>query len=262
MVETQGVIEKPTPIACMHSRVRKRNWNFSVAIDRGIRSLCWERKEKKQRPLSGCELRGSVDVLATQETIDHLADRIERAYSLRRPAWNRGCSTRRVWAAAALRLWQAHANDPTLPLDCELFVGCQPITGSLGDPWVELTQVGAARRYRTQVRRIVRRLRRELKREIQRAERILSQSLRLTFTSLSQDRRLSPLGCYIAAQRMGRPDIADQFTLTAVDQHRACPLYQSASRTLLPVDLYPAAELRAPQEMHGVRTFKKSIVMN
>ncbi len=62
--------------------------------------------------------------------------RIERAYALRRAGWDRGCSTRRVWAAAALCLWQAHVDDPTLPLDSELFVASQPITGSLGDPWV------------------------------------------------------------------------------------------------------------------------------
>ena len=80
--------------------------------------------------------------------IDHLASRIERAYALRRAEWDRGCSTGRLWTAAALCLWQAHADDPALPLDSELFVASQPLVGSLGDPWVELTQVEAGRRYR------------------------------------------------------------------------------------------------------------------
>ena len=90
---------------------------------------------------------------------------------MRRAGWDRGCSTRRVWAAAAMCLWQAHADDPTLPLDSELFVASQSITGSLGDPWSELTQPDAGRRYRSQVRRIVERLRAELSREVQLAER-------------------------------------------------------------------------------------------
>src|SRR6516165_10772419 len=127
--------------------------------------------------------------------IDHLANRIERAYGLRRAGWDHGCSTGRVWAAAALCLWQAHVDDPSLPLDSELFVASQPITGSLGDPWVELTQVEAARRYRMQVRRIVRRLRRELWREVRRAERLMADGGRLVLSSLSMDPRISPLGC-------------------------------------------------------------------
>ena len=93
----------------------------------------------------------------------------------------------RLWTAAALCLWQAHADDPTLPLDSELFVASQPLMGSLGDPWVELTQVEAGRRYRIQVRRIVRRLRRELTREIRRAERLMTQAGGSIGSSLSGD---------------------------------------------------------------------------
>jgi hypothetical protein len=173
-------------------------------------------------------------VLPTQETIEHLAERIERAYALRRAGWDRGCSTRRVWAAAALRLWQAHVEDPELPLDSELFVAAQPITGALGDPWLELTQAEAGRRYRQQVRRIVQRLRRELRREVRRAEARLQEGLPLTLTALSRDRRLSPLGCYIAAHRMGRSDLVRGFALPAAEQHRACPLYKLASLSMLP----------------------------
>jgi hypothetical protein len=202
-------------------------------------------------------------VLPTQEIIDHLAGRIERAYALRRSGWDRGCSTGRVWAAAALRLWQSHVDDPALPLDSELFVASQPIAGPLGVPWAELTQPEAGRRYRSQVRRIVRRLRRELKREVRRAEEWLGGGGRLVISSLAQDTHLSPLGCYIAAHRAGRADIAGHFAGAAMEQHRACPLYQVASLSFLPADCYPAdasAGLREPPA--ASRTFKKSIVMN
>ncbi len=137
-------------------------------------------------------------------------------------------------------LWQAHADDPTLPLDGELFVASQSITGSLGDPWSELTQPDAGRRYRSQVRRIVDRLRAELSREIQLAERRMEDP-RITLASLSKDRRLSPLGCYIAAHRIGRPELANRFADGAAQQDRACPLYRAASLSLLPPDLYPVA---------------------
>jgi hypothetical protein len=202
-------------------------------------------------------------VLPTQETIDHLAERIERAYALRRAGWDGGCSTRRVWAAAALRLWEAHVEDPALPLDSELFVAAQAITGTLGDPWQELAQADAGRRYRLQVRRIVYRLRRELSREVRLAESRLQEGLPLTLTALSRDRRLSPLGCYIAAHRMGRLDLARGFALPAAEQHRACPLYKLASLSMLPADRYPADDMTAaPELMSGIRPLKKSIVMN
>jgi hypothetical protein len=202
-------------------------------------------------------------VLPTQETIDHLADRIERAYALRRAGWDRRCSTRRVWAAAALCLWQAHVDDPSLPLDSELFVASQPITGALGDPWVELTEVDAARRYRAQVRRIIRRLRAELRREVRRAERILSEGGPMTVASPCHDSRISPLGCYIAAHRIGRADMASPFTRGAVEQHRSCPLYRLASLSLLPAECYPVEDPSIAPETTGiVRHPRKSIVMN
>lgn len=195
--------------------------------------------------------------------IDHLADRIERAYGLRRAGWDHGCSTGRVWAAAALCLWQAHVDDPALPLDSELFVAAQAMTGSLGDPWVDLTQVEAGRRYRVQVRRIVKRLRRELRREVRRAERLIAEGGRLIVSSLSQDGHLSPLGCYIAADRAGRADIAESFAGAALEQHNSCPLYRVASLSLLPPDRYPIGAPTAPPELPAVvRNFKKSIVMN
>lgn len=200
--------------------------------------------------------------MPTQEIIDHLADRIEQAYALRRVGWERGCSTGRVWAAAALCLWQAHLDDPSLPLDSELFVASQRVDGSLGDPWVELTQVEAARRYKIQVRRIVRRLRRELTREIRRAERLISRGGRLVVSTLAMDGRISPLGCYIAGERIGRFDIAGHFAAAAVEQHRACPLYRVACLSMLPPDRYPADGSAASPETAATRNFKKSIAMN
>ncbi len=202
-------------------------------------------------------------MLPTQEIIDHLADRIEKAYALRRAGWDRGCSTRRVWAAAALRLWQAHVGDPELPLDSELFVASQPIAGSLADPWAELTQAEAGRRYRSQVRRIIHRLHNELSREVRRAEERLQEGLTLSLSALARDRRLSPLGCYIAAHRMGRPDVARCFVFRAAEQHRSCPLYRTASITMLPADRYPVGDTAtAPEAAKAIRPLKKSIVMN
>lgn len=201
-------------------------------------------------------------MLPTQELIDHLADRIERAYALRRAGWYRGCSTRRVWSAAALCLWQAHADDPALPLDSELFVASQKLPHAVGDPWAELAQPEAAHRYRLQVRRIVLLLRNELSREVRIAEGRMDDPL-LGLASLLRDRRLSPLGCYIAAHRKGRHDLALRFAGSAAEQHKACPLYREASRTLLGMEFYPAREAPAPTDLDFLpRSHSKSIVMN
>jgi hypothetical protein len=203
------------------------------------------------------------DVLPTQDVIDHLADRIERAYSLRRPQWWRSCSTRRIWSAAALRLWQAHVDDSQLPLDSELFVASQPISSALSDPWSELTQPEAARRYRTQVRRIIRRLRSELEREVELAEQWIRQDQEIRATVLVKNSRLSPLGCYIAAHRSGRADLARRFAAAAAEQHRSCPLYQQASAALLPVELYPTQPVTAGHETTPkIRASKKLAVLN
>jgi hypothetical protein len=203
------------------------------------------------------------DVLPTQEAIENLAERIERAYSLRRARWWRGCSTRRVWTAAALRLWQAHVEDPQLPLDSELFVASQPISNALSDPWSELAQPDAARRYRTQVRRMIRRLRSELVREVALAQRSIRNHPETTPALLARDRRISPLGCYIAAHRAGRADLAQRFVAAAAEQHGSCPLYQAASLPLIAADLYPTLDSTVGREAQNeVRTSKKLIVMN
>jgi hypothetical protein len=202
-------------------------------------------------------------VLPTQELIDHLAERIERAYTLRRGRWRRGCSTRRIWSAAAARLWQAHVESPWLPLDCELYVASQPLTDSLSDPWSELAQPEAARRYRSQVRRIVRGLRSELRREVRLAERSIRRHREINTALLGGNTRLSPLGCYIAAQRAGRADLAARFVAAVAEQHRSCPLYQSACASLLPADLYPVNDSsQEPEAGDTIRKYNKYIIMN
>ena len=134
-------------------------------------------------------------MLPTQEMIDRLADRIERAFRLKRCNWRRGCSTPRIWSAAATILWQVHCENPEIPLDPELFVASQPIAASFGDPWASLAQAEAGQRYRHNVRRIIRRLRSELSREVRRAEDKLRQGHRLRALIRRHDLRISPLAC-------------------------------------------------------------------
>jgi hypothetical protein len=185
-----------------------------------------------------------TNVLPTYEVLDHLAERVEQAYGLRRPRWFRGCSTSRVWSTAAARLWEAHAGDPVrIPLDPELFVASQPIAAPLSDPWTELAHPEAVRRYQTTVRRIVRELRSELKREVGAAERSIRQGREIGSVLARKNRRLSSLGAYILARRAGRNDLAERFAAAAAAQHRSCPLYRAASLAFIPNEFYPDENL-------------------
>jgi hypothetical protein len=188
-------------------------------------------------------------VLPSQVVLGKLSRRIEQAYGLRRPDWRGGCSTSRVWTAAAERLWAAHAAGPAgIPLDAELFVASQPIAVPFADPWSELTPPDAARRYRSQLRRIVRRLRAELKREVTRAETLIEGGREIDDV-LKTHGRISALGGFIVAFRAGRADLVDAFSAGAVAQHRACPLYRRASVALLPGNLYPVENYSAVQQL-------------
>lgn len=178
-------------------------------------------------------------MLATQDMIELLAKRIERAYGLHRHGWNPGCSTTRVWALAASILIEAHRADPALPLDPELYVASQTREGSFADPWKELTQPSSVRRYRCRVRRIIRALKAELCGEVQRAERLVGRGSAIEDILLEESRSLSPLGRFIAAQRAGRYDLAKRLFQGAAHQHRSCPLYREASLFLLSPELYP-----------------------
>jgi hypothetical protein len=180
-------------------------------------------------------------VLPTQECIDRLGVRIEQAFTLRRSKWYRGCSTSRVWAAAATILWQAHQEDPDIPLDPELYAAAQPLSAPFADPWLSLAHPEAGLRYRRRVHRIIRQLRAELRREIGRAEGMVQGGRGLATVVRCRDRRLSPLGLFITAHRAGRPDLAAQLRAGVIAQHQSCPLYRLASRSFLPAGLYPVA---------------------
>jgi hypothetical protein len=193
----------------------------------------------------------SYKVLPTQETLDRLAVRIERAFTLRCSNWYRGCSTSRIWSAAAAILWEAQSEDPTIPLDPELFVASQPLTASFTDPWSCLAQPEAGHRYRQRVRRIIRRLRTELKREIRLTEDLLRQGRALSMIIGSRDARLSPLGLYIAAHRTARPDLVRRLRRGAIEQHNCCPLYRSACLAFLPAELYPMEASNRSVEAKG-----------
>jgi len=200
-------------------------------------------------------------VVPTQEQLDHLAGRIERAYGLRQPGWWRGGSTTRVWFAAAVRLWEVHAEDSlAFPLDPELFVAAQPISAPFSDPWSELAEPAAARRYRSLVRRIIRKLRAELRREVRRAEQLIDRGREINTVLSADDGRISPLGCFIVACRAGHDDLAGRFAAAATAQHRSCTLYQLASLSVLPADFYPAQNTGFVQESEPARRGEKLLL--
>jgi hypothetical protein len=179
-------------------------------------------------------------LLPTQELIDHLAGRIENAYALRRPRWWQGCSTPRVWDAAAHRLWQVHEENPGLiPVDPELYVASQSISGQFSDPWVELAGPKAGRRYRSRVYRIIEVLRSGLKKEVRLAERAIQKGQEISSVLKIKQGRLSHLGCYIVARRAGRIDLAVRFAAAATEQQQFCPLYRPACLALIPSGLQP-----------------------
>jgi hypothetical protein len=195
-----------------------------------------------------------VTVLATQEQIDHLAARIERAYSLRRTFWHRGCSAPQVWTTAAVTLLQLNQGDPLLPVDPELYVASQPIEPTFSDPWAELTQPSACYRYRDRVRKIIRGLREELRGEVRWAERRIQRGAAIEEVLTSGRCALSPLGCFITAQRAGRHDLVERFRTAAAAQHQSCPLYRQACLRLLPAETYPVLE--SPTDVESASTIR------
>lgn len=177
----------------------------------------------------------SSQVVSTEE----LAGRIERAYLRRHPRWSAGCTTSRVWEAAASTLMRVHLADRSIPADPELYVATQPIGGRWADPWSELTRTKSARRYRSQIRRIVAKLRGELRREIRRAEARVVAGLAIESILLPSNSRLTALGGFIVASRAGRPDLTLRLEGSAAEQHRSCPLYRQAALAFLSDELYP-----------------------
>jgi hypothetical protein len=181
-------------------------------------------------------------VQTTQHQIEAYAERIERAYYLRRPRCRRSRVSSQVWMAAAAVLLAVHEKDETIPPDPELFVASQPMGSFYPDPWVEIAGPDAGRWYRKRVGEIVRTLRRELSSEVQLAESRIGSGQNVATVLSSRTRKLSPLGSYIVAQRAGAGLLAEHFLDAAIEQHHACPLYRQASQKLLPADLYPVTE--------------------
>ena len=169
-----------------------------------------------------------TNVLPTQETLDRLADRIERAFLLRRNNWYRGCSTARVWSVAATILWETHRGDPTIPLDPELFVASQPLSPTFADPWSSLALPEAGQRYRQNVLEIIRRLRNELKRELRLVENLVRQGRASGCWSVRRTPVYRPWGFMLRPTGQARPDLARKLRQSAMEQHNCCPLYRSA----------------------------------
>jgi hypothetical protein len=185
-------------------------------------------------------------VLATQDEIERIADRIEKAYYLRSPRMQWSGSTSGLWNVAATRLIQSHRNDPMIPLDPELYVAAQPISEKQTSPWFDLSQELSVRRYCRYVRRIIRELREELRLEVRLAERRVQQGSSLDEV-LATSRSLSALGCYIVAHRAGREEVAAKFKASSENQHWSCPLYKQASLPWISCQLYPVKGLSPGQ---------------
>jgi hypothetical protein len=200
-------------------------------------------------------------VLPTQKTIDRLAERIERAFTIRHTPWYRGCSTPRLWSAAATRLWQVHREDRRIPLDPELFIASQPLTESFIDPWLVLAHRDAGRRYKKRVRSIIRQLREELRREIRRAEIQVLEGKQLATVLRAQDQHLSPLGRFITAHRAGRPDLAERLRSGAIEQHRCCPLYRAACKDFLAPEFYPVDDAVVESEVKEALEIPRRIAL-
>ena len=182
-------------------------------------------------------------MLLTPRAIEQLSDRIERAYLRRRPEWSQAGLDPRLWSAAAAILLVAHRRESWVPLDPELFVACQPEPDGSSDPWGELTRAASARHYISRLRSIIRSLRRELRAEIRRAETAVLRGEIVEVVLLGPLKGSSPLGRYLAASRLGVPDLADRFRDEARLQHFACPLYRLAAAGLAPGDPYPVLSL-------------------
>jgi hypothetical protein len=178
-------------------------------------------------------------VICSRDAIEHLASRIERAYLRRNPRWRSFGADQGVWQSAASRLLEASIDSPNLPIDPELFVAVLAPGGSSPDPWTELTQRSAQTRYLKALRQIIGRLARELRAELRLAECRLSGGMGLDDLIADRKDRISALTRYILAFRAGRFDLVFKLQAAAQAQHRSCPLYRQASRTLLPNHAYP-----------------------
>jgi hypothetical protein len=182
-------------------------------------------------------------VICSQDVIGQLAVRIERAYCRKYPKWLPIGLTPGMWESASSRLVEASKRGSNIPVDPELFVAVQVRSRLAPDPWVELTQQRSLNRYIKALRRIIGQLRRELKGELDRAERCLRRGVELDDVLAREGSRLSPLSRLILAHRAGRLDLTQRHLPAALRQHRSCPLYSLAARSLLPSHAYPSSDL-------------------
>jgi hypothetical protein len=139
-----------------------------------------------------------------------------------------------------------------------LFVSSQPITVPLADPWSELAQPEAGVRYRGKVREVIKLLTSELNREVRRAERSIREGGGIRSVVSLDNPRLSPLGCYVVAQRARRPDLAALVQPAAALQQRSCPLYKTVSLAFIPAEYVLAETIGVDRQCDtGPRPAKK-----
>jgi hypothetical protein len=183
-----------------------------------------------------------MPVLSTTCELETVAQRIERAYLRRLREWHGYRTEPRVWESAASLLLEAPRIESRAPIDPEMFVACQPETGTWSDPWEDLTRPESLRRYLRQIRRIIVTLRRELRGELKRIRRAVRRGVLLETLVHEPCEDASPLAHYIAFVRAGRLELAQAVKTWALRQHEACPLYRHAAEALLSTPSYPVHE--------------------
>jgi hypothetical protein len=138
-----------------------------------------------------------------------------------------------------------------------LYVACQPISSRSPDPWRELVSPEAKGQYARQVNWIIDNLRAALSTEVRRAERAIQRGRDIGRVLFAPKRSFSALGRYVVAIRAGRPDLADWFAASAVEQRRFCPLYRPACRNLMPEESFPTALSDVESERHSLAVTAK-----
>lgn len=178
-------------------------------------------------------------MIPNQNSLDRVAERIERAYRRRHPNWLATGLTPGVWIAAAVRLTDHSRYGHSLPGDPELFVAVQNYKSFRRDPWRELTQEGALKTYRSAIRKIVQQLKAELARELRWSKRFLAAGGSLEEILAISKSRVSPITKLVLCHHQQRQDLADEIRSAVDAQHHACPLYRFACRDLMPSGCYP-----------------------
>ena len=183
--------------------------------------------------------RTRCSLISTQNDLDQLAGRIERAYRRRHPLWTATGLTPGVWTAAAVRLSEVAMGDSILPIDAELFIAVQNYKSFRRDPWGELTQERATKSYRLAIRVIIKQLKKEIAAELKWSQRVLEMGRSLDEVLTSTKSRVSPITKLVLCHREGREDLAQVVRPAAEAQHLACPLYRYALKNLIAHAAYP-----------------------